>query len=133
MTRPIKTFHGTGIANPDVAQAVGQAHHVGQLAIYVTATSKAAAVLALKAVGVSIPASRLAVATGMQAGALHEAGQLDNPAVLATHLNGAGPVVRITAERQPVVIGELVTSNRGTTVIGDRRTPESRTRFVPAD
>jgi hypothetical protein len=132
MGRQLKVFTGTALAATALARAVGQTHHVGQVTAYVAATSKAAAVDALTRAGVDMPASRAHLATGIHVAALNEAGLFADPVVLVTHLNGTGPVARINDDRSPAVIGELVTRDLGTTLVGAHRIPEHRTRFVPA-
>lgn len=131
MGRPLKTFSGTALASPTIARAVGQTHHVGQVTVYVTATSKTAAAGTLTALGFYAPAGRLSQSSSTTAAALTQAGLLDAPTVLVTHNNRFGPVARINDDRSPTVIGELVSRRPQIVMVGKTTIREFATVFVP--
>lgn len=124
---------GTTIAPLAIARMVGNNHHVGQVDVYVSAPTKAAALAALAAADLSPSSARkLHVATGMTTDALAAAGLFAGPNILVTHTAGTGTVVQVTAGQDPAVIGDVTIADRGTTVIGAARYAERSARFVPA-
>lgn len=134
MTRPLKVFTAGPVLAPGaVARMVGNNHSIGQVDIYLSAPTKAAALAALAAAGLTASARNVRIAAGLTADALAAAELFTEPTILVTHNRGTGTVVQLTAGAEPAVIGEVSIRDRDTTVIGPARYAERSARFTPTE
>jgi hypothetical protein len=134
MGRPLKVFTtGTTIVPVAIARMVGNNHHVGQAAVYVSAPTKVIALRQLRLANLSPSnAGNLRQAADLTADALVAAGLFTEPTMLVTHTSGSGPVVQVGTARGAIVIGKVSHVDGGTTIVGQHRIAERSARFIPA-